>query len=181
MKRLIRTVAVLLVLAWAGLAGVGTALLDDAIASDGKDQGKSGMKPGAGSEGGKSEATKPGDDKPFDEVVKDMEVIKGLFTFYRRADDNKILMEIAPDQLDKRYLFAATLDQAVGERGFYGAQQLGDFPLEFHQVGKMPANKAPATKPTPPMTSAGIACPTARPIAASSAGVGGATDRSGGG
>ena len=71
MKRLIRTVAVLLVLAWAGLAGVGTALLDDAIASDGKDQGKSGMKPGAGSEGGKSEATKPGDDKPFDEVVKD--------------------------------------------------------------------------------------------------------------
>jgi len=135
MKRLIRTVAVLGVLAWAGPAGAGAALLHDADASDAKDQTKSGMK-GAGAEGAKSEATKPGDDKPFDEVVKDMEVVKGLFTFYHRAEDGKILMEIAPDQLDKRYLFAATLDQAVGERGFYGAQQLGDFPLEFHQVGK---------------------------------------------
>jgi len=135
MKRLIRTVAVLGVLAWAGPAGAGAALLHDADASDAKDQTKSGMK-GAGAEGAKSEATKPGDDKPFDEVVKDMEMVKGLFTFYHRAEDGKILMEIGPDQLDRRYLFAATLDQAVGERGFYGAQQLGDFPLEFHQVGK---------------------------------------------
>ena len=44
--------------------------------------------------GAKPEAAKPGDDKPFDEVVKDMTVSKGLFTFYRRVDDNKVLIEI---------------------------------------------------------------------------------------
>src|SRR5437867_7382358 len=86
--------------------------------------------------GGKPEAAKPGDDKPFDEIVKDMTVVKGLFTFYRRADDNKVLMEILPAQLDRTFLFAGTLDQALGERGFYGAQQIGEFPLLFHQVGK---------------------------------------------
>src|SRR5439155_14806019 len=118
-----------------GLAGVGTAFASDATAADKQDASKSGGSAAKG-DAAKADAAKPGDDKSFDDVVKDMEVVKGLFTFYRRADDNKILMEIAPDQLDKRYLFAATLDQAVGERGFYGAQQLGDFPLEFHQVGK---------------------------------------------
>jgi hypothetical protein len=65
-----------------------------------------------------------------------MTVSKGLFTFYRRADDNKVLIEILPAQLDKTFLFSGTLDQAVGERGFYGAQQIGEFPLMFHQVGK---------------------------------------------
>src|ERR1043165_4795035 len=31
-----------------------------------------------------------GDEKPFNDVVKDMEVTKGLFTFYRKADEKKI-------------------------------------------------------------------------------------------
>src|SRR5438876_5248267 len=135
MNRNPRPASVLLVLALLGLAGVGTAFASDATAADKQDASKSGGSAAKG-DAAKADAAKPGDDKSFDDVVKDMEVVKGLFTFYRRADDNKILMEIAPDQLDKRYLFAATLDQAVGERGFYGAQQLGDFPLEFHQVGK---------------------------------------------
>ena len=134
MNRGFRTMAILLALALLGLAGISTVFLGDAFAKN--DKGKPPAKSGAGAEGAKPEATKPGDDKPFDEVVKDMEVVKGLFTFYRRADDNKILLEIAPDQLEKRFLFAATLDQAVGERGFYGAQVLGDFPIMFHQVGK---------------------------------------------
>jgi protein-S-isoprenylcysteine O-methyltransferase Ste14 len=95
---------------------------------------EAGAKPDAGA---KPEAPKGGgDEKPFDEVVKDMTVTKGLFTFYRRADDGKVLIEILPDQLDKTFLFAGTLDQSVGERGFYGAMQLGDFPFVFHQAGK---------------------------------------------
>ena len=86
--------------------------------------------------GAKPDAAKPGDDKPFDEVVKDMTATKGLFTFYRKADDTKVLLEIMPDQLDKTFLFSGTLDRALGERGFYGAQQIGEFPFTFHQVGK---------------------------------------------
>jgi len=84
----------------------------------------------------KPEVVKPGDDKPFDEVVKDMEVIKGLFTFYRNADENKVLMEILPNQLDKMFVIAATIDQSVGERGLYAAQMWGDAPFLFLRVGK---------------------------------------------
>src|SRR2546426_1592427 len=84
----------------------------------------------------KSETPKGDDEKPFDEVVKDMETLKGLFTFYRKAEENRILMEILPEQLDKTFLFAATVDQSVGERGFYAAQMGGSFPFSFRKVGK---------------------------------------------
>ncbi len=84
----------------------------------------------------KPEEAKPAEEKPFDEVVKDMEVMKGLFTFYRKAEENKILMEILPEQLNKMFLFAASTDQAVGERGLYAAQMGGDFPFVFRRIGK---------------------------------------------
>ena len=71
-----------------------------------------------------------------EEVVKDMEVLKGLFTFYRKAEDNRILMEVLPEQLDKTFLFAATVDQSVGERGLYAAQMGGSFPFSFRKLGK---------------------------------------------
>ena len=84
----------------------------------------------------KPDAPKGDEDKPFDEIVKDMEVIKGLFTFYRKAEENRILMEILPEQIDKTFLFAATVDQSVGERGLYAAQMGGSFPFSFRKVGK---------------------------------------------
>ncbi len=84
----------------------------------------------------KPEGPKPGEDKPFEEVVKDMEVKKGLFTFYFKADENKLLMEILPEQLDKVFLFAGTLEQATGERGLYAAQVGDSFPFVFRRVGK---------------------------------------------
>src|SRR5213593_3114443 len=93
-----------------------------------KDSDKAGAAKGGG--GGASE------DKAFDEVVKDMEVIPGLFTIYRKADDNKLLMEIRPEQLEHLFLFAMSFDQSTGERGFYGAMMGGDFPFLFHRVGK---------------------------------------------
>src|SRR6266404_4701584 len=88
----------------------------------------------------KPDAKKPetpkDEEKPFDEVVKDMEVLKGLFTFYRKAEDNRILMELLPEQLDRTFLFAATVDQSVGERGLYAAQMGGSFPFSFRKTGK---------------------------------------------
>src|SRR5206468_2248475 len=82
---------------------------DDKASGKGDAKGAA-MKAGEGAKGG------AGEDKAFDEVVKDMEVVKGLFTFYRKPDENKTLMEIAPDQLDKVFLFAASVDQSAGER-----------------------------------------------------------------
>src|SRR5712691_11155832 len=84
----------------------------------------------------KPEGPKPGEDKAFDEVVKEMEVKKGLFTFYYKADENKLLLEIQPDQLDKVFLFAGTIEQATGERGLYAAQMGDSFAFVFRRVGK---------------------------------------------
>src|SRR5687767_11970287 len=43
-------------------------------------------------------------EKSFNDLTKDMEVTKGLFTFYRK--DDKILMEVRPDQFDKVYMLS---------------------------------------------------------------------------
>lgn len=79
---------------------------------------------------------KPGDDKPFETVVKDMEVHKGLFTIYRKPEENKTLIEILPEQLDRMYLFAGTLEAGSGERGFYGTMVGADFPFTLRRFGK---------------------------------------------
>src|SRR5260370_36509959 len=84
----------------------------------------------------KSEGPQPGEDKTFAEVIKDMEVKQGLFTFYYKADENKLLLEILPSQLDKGVLFAGTTEQAVRERGLYSSQQGDSFPCVFHRLGK---------------------------------------------
>jgi hypothetical protein len=87
----------------------------------------------------KTDAKKPEkfeDEKPFDEVVKNMDVIKGLFTFYRKADENKIYLEITTNQFEKLFLFSGSIDQSVGEKGLYASQQAGEFPFSFHLVGK---------------------------------------------
>src|SRR5262245_52520038 len=76
----------------------------------------------------KKDEKKPfGDEKPFTEIVKDMDVIKGLFTFYRKPDENKIYLEIQTNQFDRTFLFAGSIDQSVGERGFYSSQMGGQF------------------------------------------------------
>ncbi len=77
-----------------------------------------------------------GDEKPFVDLVKDMDVHKGVFTFYRKAEENKIYLEITPEQFDKTFLFAGSIEQSVGERGLYSSQMGGHFPFQFRLVGK---------------------------------------------
>jgi hypothetical protein len=84
----------------------------------------------------KPEPAKPDEDRPFEEIVKDMEISRGLFTFYRKADETRVLLEVLPEQLDKVFLFSASIDQSVGERGLYAGQMGASFPFFFRQVGK---------------------------------------------
>jgi hypothetical protein len=92
---------------------------------------KSDAKPGA--EAAKPEAAKD-KEKPFAEVVKDAKVVSGLFTIYRT--DDKTYLELLPEQLDRTYYAALTLESGIGERGFYAAQMGGVAPLAFHREGK---------------------------------------------
>ena len=65
----------------------------------------------------------PPKDKAFADVVKDAQVIKGLFTLYRT--DEKVYLEILPEQLEKIYLVSMTIDSGIGEGGFYAAAMAG--------------------------------------------------------
>ena len=76
----------------------------------------------------------PPKDKPFAEIVKDAQVVKGLFTLYRT--DEKMFLEILPEQLEKMYLVSLTIDSGIGERGFYAAAMAGEAPIVFHKQGK---------------------------------------------
>jgi hypothetical protein len=126
--------ALALLVAGAALAHdvTSSALVDDAIAADKPAQNKGGK---GGAAAAKPEE-KAGDEKPFDTVIKDMDVTKGLFTVYRKADENKTIIEILPEQMDKMFLFAATIEQGTGERGFYGTMVGTDFPFTFRRFGK---------------------------------------------
>jgi len=73
--------------------------------------------------------------KPFETVIKDYEKIEGLFTFYTKADEGQVYMEIAPDQLGT--LYACNITRSAGDGSYYdnGADQ-GEFPFEFKRIGK---------------------------------------------
>jgi hypothetical protein len=75
------------------------------------------------------------DEKPFADAIEDFEKIEGLFTFYRNADEGKVLMEIRPDQLDRLYLLALTRKSGDGTFFDSGAM-LWDFPFELKRVGR---------------------------------------------
>src|SRR5688572_24108615 len=76
----------------------------------------------------------PPKEKAFADIVKDAQVIKGLFTLYRT--DEKLFLEILPEQLEKVYLVSLTVDSGIGERGFYAAAMAGEAPMLFHKQGK---------------------------------------------
>src|SRR5215471_18177150 len=118
------TFCVLMIAAWTPAANViarGEAAMQDAQESKKSD-----------SDDAKKPA--PSKEKPFAEVVKDAQVIEGLFTLYRTEE--KVYLEIAPEQLDKTYLVSLTCDSSIGERGFYAAQMCGDTPVVFHKQNK---------------------------------------------
>src|ERR1041384_7400204 len=71
----------------------------------------------------------PPKDKAFAEIVKDAQVVKGLFTLYRT--DEKVFLEILPEQFDKIYLVSMTIDSGIGEGGFYAAAMAGEAPFFF--------------------------------------------------
>ncbi len=84
--------------------------------------------------GARPATPEPPKDKPFADIVKDAQVIKGLFTLYRT--DEKVYLELLPDQLEKIYLVSLTVDSGIGERGFDAAAMAGEAPISFRKQGK---------------------------------------------
>ncbi len=79
-------------------------------------------------------ATPPGL-KPFADLVKDAQRTDGLFPLWQK--DEKVWLEIAPDQLDQPYFFAFSRTRGLGESRFYGNWMLDEYIVEFHRVGNL--------------------------------------------
>ncbi|QLE47783.1 DUF5117 domain-containing protein [Nostoc sp. C057] len=70
----------------------------------------------------------------FNEVVKGINKVEGLFTLYCTDNSGKIYLEIKPEQLNKNYLAIVTLESGVGESGIYSGLPLSDFIFYFQRV-----------------------------------------------
>ena len=75
----------------------------------------------------------PGQPRPFAEVIKDAKETQGLFRIWQK--DEKVWIEIAPDQFGVPYLFTVNLSRGVGEQGVYGGMMLADQIVEWKRIG----------------------------------------------
>jgi hypothetical protein len=73
--------------------------------------------------------------KPFATLIKKAKATEGFFTFYR-TEDEKVYLEVRPDQWDKLYMLSLTCESGLGERGFYAAQMCGEAAVVLHKHGK---------------------------------------------
>jgi uncharacterized protein YceK len=56
--------------------------------------------------------------KPFADVVKDARESKGLFTLWQK--DEKVWIELDPDQFDRPFFFKSAINQGIGESRIFG-------------------------------------------------------------
>ncbi len=73
--------------------------------------------------------------KGFDDLVKDMEKIEGLFTLYRDNEEGTVYLQINPDQFEKIYL--CTMTRQSGDAYIFDASSmLWNFPFFFKKINK---------------------------------------------
>ena len=78
-------------------------------------------------------AAAAGQPKPFAEVVKEAKETPGLFPVWQK--DEKVWIEVTPEQFGTPFLFTANLSRGVGEQGIYGGMMLMDQIVELKRIG----------------------------------------------
>src|SRR5882672_449283 len=68
--------------------------------------------------------------KPFAEVVKDAQESKGVFNVWRK--DDRVFVELEPEQFDKPYFFKSSVNQGIGENRIFGGAMT--YPIGLSQV-----------------------------------------------
>lgn len=71
--------------------------------------------------------------RPFAEVSRDAKVTKGMFNLYQK--DEKVWIEIAPDQFDTPFYFQVNSTRGLGEAGIYPNWMLRGHIVEFKRIG----------------------------------------------
>jgi hypothetical protein len=80
---------------------------------------------------GSTTAAQAGQLRPFAEVIKDAKEMPGLFRLWQK--DEKVWIEIAPEQFGELYFFQANLAKGLGERRIFGGMMAG-YPFAPEQV-----------------------------------------------
>lgn len=106
-------------------SGSAPRLPGDKEAKEGSNKADSSNSESAGSSGASASA--------FDRQIKGLKKLDGLFPLYR-SSQGKLLAELRPNQLDRNYLFVATLSAGVGEFGLYRGMPLDDFPFTLRRL-----------------------------------------------
>ena len=73
--------------------------------------------------------------KKFSEVIKDAKITAGLFTVYEKEE--KVWLEIKPEQFEQPFFFAISNTHGLGERGIYGGQMGRSYIVLFRKIGSL--------------------------------------------
>ncbi|HKW81464.1 MAG TPA: zinc-dependent metalloprotease, partial [Casimicrobiaceae bacterium] len=73
--------------------------------------------------------------KPFAEVIKDAKEQPGFFNVYTK--DEKVWLEIRPEQFDRPFFLQVNRTQGIGEREPFVNPMLRSYVVEFHQLGNL--------------------------------------------
>lgn len=71
--------------------------------------------------------------RAYRDVLRDATAIPGFFALHRK--DDKVWLEIRPDQLEVPFFFAYNIPRSIGERGLYGSQMGRSRIAFFRQIG----------------------------------------------
>ncbi|HXE56558.1 MAG TPA: zinc-dependent metalloprotease [Gemmatimonadales bacterium] len=71
--------------------------------------------------------------RPYEDVIRNAEIRRGLFTAYLKPD--AVLLGIMPAQLERDYLLVTQLSQGVGEWGLDGGTSLRSDLVRFRRAG----------------------------------------------
>ena len=77
----------------------------------------------------------PSPTKPFADVIKEAKSHPGFFTLYQK--DEKVWIEIKPDQLDHPFFFQANRTHGLGERRGLTNPMMRAHIAEFHKIGDL--------------------------------------------
>ncbi|MEP6702337.1 MAG: DUF5117 domain-containing protein, partial [Betaproteobacteria bacterium] len=77
----------------------------------------------------------PSPTKPFADVIKDAKVFPGYFTLYQK--DEKVWIELKPEQFDSPFFFQANRNRTLGERRGFINPMLRGHVAEFHKIGDL--------------------------------------------
>lgn len=72
--------------------------------------------------------------RPYRDVLRDSKAIPGFFTLHRK--DEKVWLEIRPEQFEQPFFFAFNIPRSIGERGLFGGQMGRSHIAFFRRAGE---------------------------------------------